>query len=177
MKQSSLILLLILAAALLAGCERGTRDLERWVQETLQRPGEPIDPIPPIRTPDVVAYDAYDLRDPFQRSRQREEEIDPVTGEGTGVRPDPDRRREYLEGFPLDTLAMVGTMRIEDLDWALIRDNEGVVHRVRPGNYMGQNHGQVQRVTGDQVELVELVSDGTGGWIERQVRIALAGTN
>lgn len=166
-------LLAVVVAAFLVACDRGVSDLERWVAEERQRPGEPIDPIPPVASAEVVAYQAFDLRDPFQRQASRAEEELVDGGTGAGPRPDPDRRREYLEGFPLDTLNMVGTLRIDDVDFALIRDNENVVHRVSEGNYLGRNHGRVERVLGSRVELRELVQDGRGGWSERRVQIAM----
>lgn len=169
----SRVLIVLSCALLLAACERGTSDLQQWVAQERQRPGEPIDPIPPMTAAEVVAYEAFDLRDPFQRQPARAEADDPALAGANGLRPDPDRRREFLEGFPLDTLRMVGTITIEDVDYALIRDNENVVHRVREGNYMGRNHGLVQRVTASRVELRELVQDGRGGWSERRVQIAM----
>jgi len=161
----------------LAGCERGMSDLRGWVEEMRQRPAQGIEPIPPIRTAEVVAYEAMEERDPFQRQttaadEQAEESVD--EGEGQGPRPDPDRRKEYLEGFPLDTLSMVGTLEIEGAEYALIQDNESVVHRVREGNYMGQNHGLVVAVQPDRVEVRELVQDGRGNWMERRVRVTMA---
>lgn len=167
-------LMLLACTALLIACERGTSDLQRWVQEERQRPGEPIDPIPPVAPADIVAYEAHELRDPFQRRPSRAEDDPVVAGTGDGIRPDPDRRREFLEGFPIDTLSMVGTINIENIDYALIRDNENVVHRVREGNYMGRNHGLVERVAPGRVELRELVQDGRGGWSERRVQIAMS---
>lgn len=162
-------------ALLLVGCQKGTGDLREWTAQVRQREPEPIEPIPPIRTPEVVSYEAMDLRDPFQLAgRASEEEDEEVAGEGGGLRPDPDRRKEYLEGFPLDTLEMVGTITIDGDQYALIQDNESVVHRVREGNYMGQNHGLVMSVQPTQVEVRELVQDGRGGWVERRVRVAMA---
>lgn len=163
-------------ALLLVGCQKGTEDLREWTAQVRDREPEPIEPIPPIRTPEVVSYEAMDLRDPFHATRQgAEEDEEEVAGEeGGGLRPDPDRRKEYLEGFPLDTLEMVGTLTIDGVQYALIQDNENVVHRVREGNYMGQNHGLVLEVQPNQVEVRELVQDGRGGWSERRVRVAMA---
>lgn len=55
----------------------------------------------------------------------------------------------------------------------LIVDPEGVVYRVRPGNYMGQSDGKILAVHEDRIDLVELVPDGAGGWIERDATVAL----
>ncbi|NBB93878.1 MAG: pilus assembly protein PilP [Gammaproteobacteria bacterium] len=176
MSQMMRTLALLLPALLLVACTKGTDDLRDWVSEMSQREPEPIEPIPPIRTPEVVAYDAMDLRDPFQAVRQQTEEEDEevASEEGEGLRPDPNRRKEYLEGFPLDTLEMVGTIEVDGTQFALIQDNERVVHRVREGNYMGQNHGLVMSVQSNQVEVRELVQDGRGGWSERRVRVTMA---
>lgn len=155
-------------------CERGTDDLELWVEEQLQRPGGPIEPIPPIVTPEVVTYEAYDRRDPFQRRIASAEEQVAEGETGSGVRPDPDRPREFLESFPLDTLTMVGTIELDGTDFALIRDNENVIHRVGEGAYMGTNYGRVLEVRADRVELVELYEDARNRWTERRTQIVMA---
>jgi len=48
-----------------------------------------------------------------------------------------------------------------------------VTYRVRPGDYMGQSDGRVTGVFEDRIELVELVPDGAGGWLERPASVAL----
>jgi len=159
---------------LLAGCEKGTQDLEQWVAEQRQRPADPIEPIPPVATPEIVEYEAAGLRDPFERAFAQIDEEEVVEDDaGSGLRPDPNRRREFLEGFPLDTLQMVGSLEIGGVQFALIQDNESVVHQVREGNYLGRNHGLVESVGQGQVEVRELVQDGRGDWIERRVQVAL----
>ena len=70
---------------------------------------------------------------------------------GTGPRPDFDRPKEYLERYELDTLSMVGTFSKDESYWALVRDPEGVIHRVPVGNYIGKNHGKVVRYTDTEV--------------------------
>jgi type IV pilus assembly protein PilP len=95
---------------------------------------------------------------------------------GTGPRPDPNRRREELEQFPLDTLRMVGILEQNNEIWGLVQSKEKTIYRVQPDNYMGQNHGKINRITEDQIELTELIPDGIGGYIERRATLALAGT-
>jgi len=48
-----------------------------------------------------------------------------------------------------------------------------VTYRVRPGNYLGQSDGRITAIYEDRIEMVELVPDGAGGWLERQAKIAL----
>jgi len=155
---------------LLAGCGGNQDDLRQWVQQTLARPPGQIEPIPEIRTPVPVIYEAHALRDPFLRAMPQDND---QTDVASGPRPDPERRREYLERFPLDALDMVGTIAIGGDSFGLVEDVDGTIHRVSEGNYLGQNHGRIVRVTPVAIELVELVPNGAEGWMEREARIAL----
>ena len=154
-------------ALLLSGCTRSSDDLVAKVEAIKQEPGEPLDPIPVMQTFETFVYAADHLRDPFTPSVNEEE------SGAAGPRPDPNRARETLESFPLDTLDMVGTIGSGNSLTALIKDPDGVVHRVQPGKYLGQNYGQIIQVFEDRVELVELISNGSGGWTERSASIAL----
>lgn len=161
---------LILVVALLAGCAKGTRDLEEKLAEIRARQGAPVEPLPAMREFPPFPYTAFELRDPFAPFS---DDDNAPSGGGAGPKPDPDRPKEYLESFPLDSLDMVGTLgTVNDLT-ALLKDPDGVVHRLRSGNYIGQNDGQITAIFEDRIELVELVSNGNGGWIERPASIAL----
>ncbi len=173
-KHIQTIMICLTALVLVTACEPGTRDLEQWVAQTLQQPGGEIEPIPPIAPVETVAYAAYELRDPFQRRVARPDEDSAEAIAANGIRPDPDRRREFLEAFPLDTLEMVGTLELDGVNFALVRDNESVVHRVSAGNYMGTNHGRVVSVGSNRVDLIELYEDARGGWAERRSQIVMA---
>ncbi|HAL22039.1 MAG TPA: fimbrial protein, partial [Stenotrophomonas sp.] len=107
------------------------------------------------------------MRDPFTDAW-----TNPQQGTG-GLRPDPNRRKEPLEGFPLDALDMVGTIGTGGGTVALVMGPDKVTYRVRPGGYLGQSDGRVTAVFEDRVELIELVPDGAGGWLERPATLAL----
>lgn len=157
---------LLIVATALSGCTRGTGDLEAWVGEVRNRPPPPLEPLPVMQQFETFEYTAQGLRDPFSAP------IDNVDGP-SGPRPDPNRRKETLEAFPLDSLDMVGTLTSGPVLWALVMAPDRVVHRVREGNYLGQNEGRILGVHEGQIELLELVPDGAGGWLERQASIAL----
>lgn len=159
---------LVIAALLitLPACTRGSRDLEAWVAEVKARPAPPLDPLPVMKQFETFEYAAQDLRDPFsQPSADRDS--------NNALRPDPNRRKEVLEAFPLDSLDMVGTIGEGAGVVGLVMGPDRVTHRVRAGNYMGLNDGRITAVYEDRIEIVELVPDGAGGWLERQARIAL----
>ncbi|MGY6519916.1 MAG: pilus assembly protein PilP [Lysobacteraceae bacterium] len=166
----TLVRALVLGAAVMAvaGCTRGTSDLQNWIADVKAQPPPPLEPIPVMQQFETFEYAAQDLRDPFSPPLAQRD------GGGDGPRPDPDRRREELEAFPLDSLRMSGTLGPTDGDVrALVMAPDRVVHRVRVGNYLGQNEGRITAVHPDRIELVELVTDGAGGWLERRASIAL----
>jgi type IV pilus assembly protein PilP len=45
---------------------------------------------------------------------------------------------------------------------------------VQPGNYLGQNDGKVTEITGARINLVEIIPDGLGGYVERPASLALS---
>jgi type IV pilus assembly protein PilP len=90
----------------------------------------------------------------------------------SSIRPDLDRRRETLEGFPLDQVRMVGMMRQSGTNVALL-ETSGATHLIRVGNYVGQNFGLVTRILETEVQLKEIVQDAAGEWVERPAKLEL----
>lgn len=171
-KQVRIVAGTLLIAVMLSACSEDMDDLNSYIVSVKARPADPIPPIPPVKTYTPYEYDGLTGRDPFRQSIS-EGSDDVRSTKGTGPRPDFDRPKEYLERYELDTLSMVGTFSKEESYWALVRDPEGVIHRVPVGNYIGKNHGQVVSIRTTQVDLSELISDGAGGWIVREASIAL----
>lgn len=163
-------ILLALACTLATGCTGGMDDLEQYVAEVKARPGGRIEPLPEIKPYESFTYTAATMRSPFQPDTPVVADTGPGGG---GVRPDTTRNREFLEQFPLDTLRMVGTLEAGGVFFGLVQDKDGLVHRVVPGNHLGQNDGRIVRVTPAQIELIEIVPDGLGGYFERPAAVAL----
>ncbi|MCL7713117.1 pilus assembly protein PilP [Stenotrophomonas mori] len=164
------------AAALvlaLGACSRGISstpgdapNLRKWVADVRARPATPLDPLPVMQQFETFEYAVQGMRDPFSDAWINQEG-------GAGLRPDPDRRKEPLEAFPLDSLDMVGTIGTGAGMVALVMGPDKVTYRVRPGVYLGQSDGRITAVREDGVELIELVPDGAGGWLERPASLAL----
>ena len=167
----NLILLMVAAAVLLAtGCSRGMSDLDAYIAEVKSRPGGRIEPLPEISTYEAFAYDVGDARSPFVP------EMPSSSRAGDSVRPDADRRREYLEGFPLDTLRMVGTLQLGGQLYGLVQTSDRLVHRVVVGNYLGQNDGRIISITDSAIQMLEIIPDGLGAYTERAASIGLGET-
>jgi type IV pilus assembly protein PilP len=125
--------------------------------------------LPQVQPAPTFAYEAGTRRSPFVADAPQRRR----TGPGAVDGPDPNRPREFLEQFPLDTLRMVGTLEAGGSFFGLVQDKDGLVHRVLPGNHLGQNDGKIQRITQSSIELVEIVPDGLGGYFERPAAVAL----
>ncbi|MDZ7748042.1 MAG: pilus assembly protein PilP [Halofilum sp. (in: g-proteobacteria)] len=163
-------------ALLLGGCSNDMSDLRTFVEKTKQRPGGKIEPLPEFEPYQSFSYNPAALRDPFvpQAGFAMSEEEQEQQQESAGLQPDRDRRKEPLEQFPLDSLDMVGTLSRDGRQWGLVRAPDGTVHQVLPGNHMGQNYGRITAVQAGSIEVVEIVPNGQGGWMERDAALGLS---
>jgi len=161
----------MLISVALAGCVNdNVSDLQTYVQKTKAKKPAPIPPLPDAKTYETYTYDETSLRDPFQRSARPPT----VTTTNNSFRPNMKRQREVLEQFPLDTLNMVGSLEQGGERWALIKSQEGTLYRTKKGRYIGQDYGQIIRVTESEIVLQETVPDGLGGWIKRQATLSVS---
>ena len=162
----------IVAMAVLAGCGNGNdfRDLDAYMNEMrLRAPGK-IEPTPTFRSYPTFTYDAANLRSPF--SRQVKADLAGRKHGSRNVKPDPNRVKQYLEGFNIEQFEMVGTISNASGSFALLR-GAGGVHRLKVGDYLGRNDGRIVAISATQVDVVEIVPDGEGAWLERPRTIPL----
>ena len=57
--------------------------------------------------------------------------------------------------------------------YALVQDPDSGLHRVKEGNYVGRNFGKVTTITPNKLDVIEIVSDGQDGWVERPRTLVL----
>jgi type IV pilus assembly protein PilP len=169
------LLLVTGCLTLLAGCgDSHRRELEQYAEEIKARKPGRIEPLPEIKQIETFTYVAGNRRNPF-RPEQPRDEMDPGAVSTTDLAPDRTRRKEELESFSLDSIRMVGTLQdSDDTIWGLVRTSDRILFRVKAGNYMGRNHGQITKISENSIELTEIVSDNSGGYQERQASIALS---
>ncbi|MDM8348386.1 type 4a pilus biogenesis lipoprotein PilP [Pseudomonas sp. sp1636] len=165
-------LLLCLIAVGLTGCGSSGDfdDLQAYMDEVRARPKGSIEPAPKFQPYESFAYSAASLRSPFQPPIK----IDMVSRQkgSREVKPDDARVKQFLEGFNIEVFEMVGTLGNEQGIFALV-SGAGGVHRVKPGDYLGRNHGRILAVDESKIDVVEIVPDGEGGWLERPRSVSL----
>ena len=162
------VLAVMAAAFVLSACGgESHQDLRAWMAEQGKGARGKLDPVPQIKPYEPFAYNAFDLPDPFKPRR-----IEPTKG-ASKLAPDLTRRKEPLESYPLESLAMVGTLEKGKTVYALVRTPERDIYQVRAGNYVGQNYGVVTGIGENEVKLRELVQDGAGDWTERSSTLQL----
>lgn len=147
-------------------------DLQEFVAATTSKPKGRIQPLPEFKPYSAFVYSASALRSPFESPVAYEE----MNHKASMVEPpDSTRPRQALERYKLTDLTLVGTLS-KELDGdikALIKTNAGNVHVVELNSYIGKNHGRIVEIRDSKIELIEVVPNGSGGWISRPETLGL----
>ncbi|RYG82271.1 pilus assembly protein PilP, partial [bacterium] len=147
-------------------CSSRDGDLEAYIKQTRQEQPGGVEALPEVKPYESFTYQDATMRSPFVPGGSGASSV-------ANVRPDSRRNREYLERFSLDTLKMVGTLAMGGRNFGLVQTKDGLVYRVLPGNYIGQNDGKVDSVTASRISVTEIVPDGLGGYTERAAFLTL----
>jgi type IV pilus assembly protein PilP len=165
-----------LAAVVLAGCGTSDQDeVQQWITDQRAQTKPKITPISEPKKFTPQAYNQTAAVDPFSNQKLTQalrRESSQSVASSTLVAPEIARRKEPLESYPLDTMKMVGTLLKEGKPVALVQVDK-LLYQVRPGNYLGQNYGRIQKVNDTEVVLREIVQDAAGEWIERMATLQL----
>lgn len=165
----------LFSAFTLSACNNSNvKDLQSYVDEVKSQQQTKIEPLPEFAPYETYLYNASNERDPFTPPVNSKPRNDTVQASGNGISPDFNRPREPLEAEPLDSLRMVGTLKKAGHAFALVRMSDSTIHRVKPGNYAGQNYGKIVNISESEIEVTEIIPDGLGGWMERQASLALS---
>jgi type IV pilus assembly protein PilP len=172
----SRLALAVLTAAVLAGCGgTDSEELQQWMTNERSQARARVQPIPEPKkfTPQDYGQDAS--TDPFSSQKLTQalkRESSQTTSNAALIAPELARRKEALESYPLDAMAMVGSLVKTGQPVALLRvDN--LLYQVKSGNYLGQNYGRITKIGETEIVLREIVQDGSGEWIERVAKLQL----
>ena len=158
---------------LIVGCSSRIDVVNDEMAKIRSEPPAPIKPAPTFDPVPQFDYAAQGLRSPFlPQSLYTELKI----MAGKRVYPDFSRQPQPLESFALESMTFKGSLHNSNGQiLALIQTPDGQVEQVRVGSYMGLNQGRITKITPTQIDLVEIVSDGRDGYIERPRSLVLVG--
>lgn len=169
-------LIYMVVALVLVGCGASSEDeLRQWMQEQKSQTRPKVTPISEPKQFKPESYTQVTAIEPFSSQKLTQalkRDSTQTAVSGALIAPELARRKEALESFPLDTMALVGSLIKTGQPVALVKvDN--LLYQVRPGNYLGQNYGRVMMIAETEVSLREIVQDAAGEWIERTATLQL----
>ena len=161
-------ILRLTAFMLLTACSLTEGDLQQWMDnaqaEAKTKVRQPE--IPTIsKSPEYIdpVINGLNIFDP-KRIRVNQQ---------TGINaPNPNRPKEILENFSLESLRYVGSIK-RDGQLSAFVEAGGHTYTVRVGNYLGQNYGQITAITPDKLILSEVTEDSYGAWQRRTTELEL----
>jgi len=163
------VLLLISACS-----DKDMSDLNAFIAESKIKHTGQVEPLPIITPYESYSYSVDIQRDPFKASVAMVKSAPQKRRSTSNVRPNDVRNREELERYPLESLVMAGIMNKDGDNWAIIKAPDGGIYWVKKGDYMGENHGKIMKITEAKISLKEIIADGMGGWKERKNDITLS---
>ncbi len=140
-------------------------DLHAFMAEVKATPGGRIEPVPTFAPYKPFDYSATSFRAPFDRPVVVKAED--IAASATVDPPSTTRPKELLEQVSIESLRMVGTFEKDSQLWALLRDGQRNIYPVKNGNYIGRNHGKIVATSTTYIQVVEVISNGANGWVER----------
>lgn len=169
-----IVVLLMSVTTVLTGCgDAGVPEVKQWMEEVRRQTPVRVQKLPEPKKFTPFIYAVKEEVDPFNAAKlsvalAKAQAISGVSK----LKPDLERRKEPLESYPLDTIKMVGTLQKPGFNYALLQVDK-VVFQAKVGNHVGQNFGRVTKITDTEVELVEIVRDASGEWVEREAKLEL----
>jgi len=169
------VFLAILFASQIQGCGSQEQEpLALWMQRERALIKPSVKPIPEPSKFEAYQYTSEALTEPFSQ-----EKLAGILGSGQTtnqrsalIDAELERRKQPLESFPLDSMAMVGTMQRKNGLTALVRVGS-LLYQVKAGAYLGQNFGRVTLIAENEIKLREVAQDATGEWMERSAALQL----
>jgi len=167
-----LIVPALLVTLLASGCNADQEELSQWMDQQRRSVKPNVEPLAPPKRFDPEPYAMVHSVEPFSNQKLavalRQESRQP----NSMLAAEQNRRKEPLEAYPLDAMAMVGSVERSGRRYALLRVDK-LLYQVKVGDYMGQNYGKITKITETDIALREIVQDAAGEWIERPTTLEL----
>lgn len=164
--------LLAVLALVLAGCSGEQEELTQWMEQQKREVKPNVQPLSPPKKFVPQPYIALNGVEPFSAQKLTVALKQEARQPNSLLAAEINRRKEPLEAYPLDSMAMVGSVTKGGRPYALLKvDN--LLYQVKVGDYLGQNYGKITKISETDVSLREIVQDAAGEWIERTSSLQL----
>ena len=150
----------------LTGCSGSEDELQAWTEQQRREVKFGLQALPAPSRFEPHPYEAQSSPDPFDAHRLMSAMKLGAVQVSPRLAAELNRRREPLEAYELETMAMAGTLLRQGRAVALVSVDR-MLYQVRVGDYMGQNNGRVVKIEEGKIELREVVQDASGEWVER----------
>jgi len=156
----------------LLGCSAETEELQGWMDQQRREVKPSVEPLVAPKNFDPSPYTGVSAVDPFSAQKLTIALKQETRQPNSLLAAEVNRRKDPLEAYPLDSMAMVGSVNRVGRPFALLRvDN--LLYQVKVGDYLGQNYGRITRIGETEIALREIVQDAAGEWIERPATLQL----
>lgn len=167
----------MLVCGLLFGCSGGDHeDLKAWMNENTHGLKGNLPKLPEVKPYEPVPYDVIGMLDPFKPGKiEPDSKYKQLAGKGGLFQPDFEAREvrnNLLEKYPLESLSMIGFLRVNNVPMAVVKV-EDKVKQVKQGDYIGLDFGRVTNISESEIGLRELIQDSSGNWSERDSSLHL----
>ncbi|MCE4556184.1 pilus assembly protein PilP [Pelomonas sp. P8] len=160
------------AAAGLAGCSSDIDELRQWMDQQRKEAKPSVPPLLPPKKFLPQPYEAGTGVDPFSTQKLSVAIKQEAAQPSSLLTAEINRRKEPLEAYPLDGMAMVGSLTRDKQRYALLQV-DGLLYQVKAGDHLGQNFGRITKISETEITLREVVQDAAGEWIERTSTLQL----
>lgn len=156
----------------LAGCDADQDELLQWMEQQKREVRPSVEPLSAPKKFNPQPYAALGAVEPFSTQKLTVALKQEARQPNSLLAAEINRRKEPLEAYPVDSMAMVGSVVRGGKQYALLRvDN--LLYQVKLGDYLGQNYGRITGISETNVGYREIVQDAAGEWIERKSALQL----
>ncbi|MBL8334296.1 MAG: pilus assembly protein PilP [Rubrivivax sp.] len=166
MLRTLLVGLAVASSVVVGGCAADMEELQQWTEAKRREAKPNVPKLQPPKKFDPEPYTSVQSVDPYSTQKltvalkQEVKQLNPL------LAAELNRRKEPLEAYPLDSMAMVGSFAKGGAPFALLKvDN--LLYQVKVGDYLGQNYGRITKIGETELALREVVQDAAGEWTER----------
>lgn len=163
------VLALVLTLGL-AGCSPSLDELQAWADQQRRSVKFGMQALPAPTRFEPQPYQTERGADPFDAHKL----TDALRVESAQSNPrlvaELRRRREPLEAYAVESMSMAGTLLRQGRTVALVSVDK-MLYQVKLGDYLGQNNGRVVKIEEGRIELLEVVQDASGEWVERTTSV------